>query len=388
MTADEQRQRLASIDLLRGIVVVVMALDHCRDFFSPFPFAPEDLSQASPALFLTRWVTHFCAPVFVLLAGLGTGLAEAKAGDKRGLSAFLFQRGVWLIVLEFTLSNIAWLSYWNGYGFVQVLWALGWSMILLAGLVHLPRPALWVGSLTLLVGHHLLDGIQARELEAPLSYVWGVLHQPMWVPMGGSFGFSIIYPLLPWPAIMVLGYLMAPVFGRPPEARRRLLIRVGLLTTAAFVVLRMVNVYGDPSPWQVQERGALFTGLSFLNTTKYPVSLLFTLMTIGPAVLALPWLERWRGRFADFFLTFGRVPLFFYLLHFFAIHLMAAIYSQVRYGATGWWVFGPNRWPEGYTPNLVVTYLGWFAVLALFVPLCRWFGAVKSRRREWWIRFL
>lgn len=388
MPNESRRQRLDSVDLLRGLVIAIMALDHVRDFFAPFPHAPEDLSQASAALFLTRWITHFCAPVFVLLAGLGTGLAEARKGDKRGLSAFLLKRGLWLIVLELTLSNIAWLSYWNGYGFVQVLWVLGWSMIMLAGLIHLPRRAVWTGSIVLLVGHHLLDGISARELEAPFSYLFGLLHQPMWVPMGGSFGFSIIYPLLPWPAIMAIGYLLAPVFGREAHARRRSLFRIGLLATGLFVALRLLNVYGDPSPWQVNDRGVAFTLLSFLNTTKYPVSLLFALMTLGPALLLLPALERWRGRVAEVFLTFGRVPLFFYVLHFYVIHLMAATYSQLRYGTVGWWVFPPSRWPEGYTPNLAVAYIVWLLVVLLFIPLCRWFAGVKARRRDWWLRYL
>lgn len=388
MSDGRSTDRLDSIDLLRGVVIVLMALDHARDFFSPFPYSPEDLSQASAALFWTRWVTHVCAPVFVLLAGLGAGLSALRRGSTEGLSAFLLSRGLWLIVLELTLSNLAWLSYFQGYGFVQVLWVLGWSMIMLAGLIHLPRPLLLIGSLLLIVGHHLLDGIAAREMAAPWSYLWGLLHEQMWIPMGGSFGFSVIYPLLPWPAVMALGYWMAPVLARSEADRRRQLTQWGLALTGAFVVLRLINVYGDPSPWQANERGPLFTVLSVLNTTKYPPSLLFLLMTLGPALILLPWLERWRGRAAEALLTFGRVPLFFYLPHFYLLHAMAALYSQLRYGAIEWWIRSPQSWPEAYVPDLGLTYLAWIVAVLLMLPACRWFAGVKSRRRDWWLRYL
>ncbi len=387
-TESPERHRLQSIDLMRGGVIVLMALDHARDFFSPFPYAPEDLTQASAGLFLTRWITHFCAPIFVILAGVGAGLSEVKIGGKRRLSLFLLTRGIWLIVLELSIVNIAWLSYWNGYGFVQVLWALGWSMILLAGLIHLPRTLQWFFAGAMIAGHNLLDGISASSFEAPFDVLWGLFHQQMWVPMGNAFGFSIVYPLIPWPAIMLFGYLIAPLFTLAEGERRRRLRWLGLALIGGFFVLRLLNLYGDPKPWQVSDRGALFTLLSVLDTTKYPVSLLFVAMTLGPALLMLGSLERVRGRLAGMILVFGRVPLFFYLIHFFVAHGMAILYSQARFGASGWWILRPSRWPPGYEPNLGVTYLAWLCLLLMLFPLCRWFEGVKARRSEWWLRYL
>ncbi len=397
-TPKSRNHRIDSLDLLRGLVIVIMALDHVRDFFGPFPFQPEQLDQAPPMLFLTRWITHFCAPVFVLLAGTGSYLY----GQRQGLPAlrrFLVTRGFWLIFLELTWMNLSWWSYPMGWGFVQVIWILGWSMVLLAGLVWLLEKGLderWLltASLLLVAGHNLLDGIRAQELARPLAYLWALLHQQAWLGVGDGFGFMVVYPLLPWPAVMALGYLLGRWFTAPAagglgagERQRRLLV-LGIGSTVAFVLLRAWNLYGDPSPWIADDRGPLFTLLSFLNTTKYPPSLLFLLMTLGPALWLLPHLEAFRGKTAQFLLVFGRVPLFFYLIHFVVIHLLAVGYSQLRYGEVYWWQQAPQNWPESYRPSLLLVYGVWLLVVALHYPLCKWFAGVKRRRRESWIRYL
>ena len=300
--------------MLRGFVIVLMILDHVRDFFGPHRFSPTDLARTSVPLFLTRWVTHLCAPIFVLLAGLGTALYEARGRTKAQVSRLLWTRGLWLIFLELAVVNLSWTAQWNGFMFVQVIWVLGLSMILMAGIIHLPRWAIWTFALTMILGHNLLDGIPAAPNDA-VGFLWALLHQTYFLPFGPSFGLAVVYPLLPWPGVMALGYLMGPVFEMEAVDRRRWLLRLGGGATLAFVLLRLLNGYGDPSPWQYQERGLGFTILSFLNTTKYPASLSFLLMTLGPGMLLLVAFEHWHGRLAWAMEIFGKVPLFLYVVH-------------------------------------------------------------------------
>ncbi len=381
-------RRIDSVDLLRGLVIVLMALDHVRDFFAPFGFQPENLERASPALFLTRWVTHFCAPVFVLLAGLGAALYRARGRSRREVAFFLATRGAWLVLLELTVINLSWLHFiYGGYVFIQVIWVLGISMLVLAALVWLPRWAIAAFGLALVAGHNLLDRIEAADF-GDLGLAWALLHEQFWQPLGDSFGLVVVYPLLPWPGVMALGYALGGVFGLPAAERRRWLARIGLAATAAFVVLRAVDLYGDPRPWAEQARGAVYTALSFLNTTKYPASLLFLLMTLGPAIALLPLLERWRGRLGRALVTFGRVPLFFYLIHVPAIHLLAAVWSWARYGAAGWWFSRPEGWPQGYTPDLVTAWVVWLLVTAALYPLCARFAEHKRRSSSRLLRYL
>lgn len=380
------RERIDSIDLLRGVVIVLMGLDHVRNFFGPTPFAPEDLTQASAALFLTRWVTHFCAPVFVFLAGLGAGLYRLRGNRSRAETArFLWTRGLFLIALELTVINASWLSYWSGYMFIQVIWVIGASMIALAGLLYLPRFAILVFSLAMIVGHNLFDPIEPGAL-GEIGWLWGVLHEQHWIPLSNGFGMLVIYPLVPWIAVMSLGYLFAPLYQLSASERRRRLLTWGAVLTALFVATRALNLYGDPSPWEVSERGGLFTALSFLNATKYPASLDFLLMTLGPALLALPYLEQLRGRLARTLIVFGRVPLFFYVIHLPFIHALALIYSKVTYGIIGpeagvswigWFLQGPQAAPPGYEQNLWLIWGVWIAVsVALYWP-CKWYAALK-----------
>ncbi len=381
-------KRIDSIDLLRGLVIVLMGLDHVRDFFAPSAVRPEDLSQASVALFLTRWVTHFCAPVFVFLAGLGAALYEASGRGRAATARFLLTRGLFLVLLELAVVNTSWLSYWNGYMFVQVIWTIGWSMVALAGLLYLPRPAILVFSLGLIFGHNLLDAVDA-ELWAALGPTWAVLHLFKWIPLGDGFGLMVIYPLIPWIGVMSFGYLFGRFYELPAETRKQRLFAWGLLLTAIFVVGRAINGYGDPSPWQANPRGPVFTFLSFLNTTKYPASLDFVLMTLGPALFVLPLLEARRGWVARALVTFGRVPLFFYLVHIPFIHLCAMVYSRLRYGQIGsdggwigWYLQGPQAAPPGYEQNLWLVWGVWVAItVALYWP-CRRFATVKRERRH------
>lgn len=383
------RERIDSIDLLRGAVIVLMGLDHVRDFFGPTPFTPEDLSQASAALFLTRWVTHFCAPVFVFLAGLGAALYQSRRPGDRSraeTARFLWTRGLFLVVLELTVINASWLSFWNGYMFIQVIWVIGISMIALAGLLYLPRIAILVFSLAMMAAHNLLDGITPAAFGS-LYWLWSMLHVRNWIPFGEGFGMIVIYPLVPWIGVMSLGYLFGPVFTLAAEERRRRLPTWGTVLTLLFLALRAVDVYGDPSAWQVNERGALFTALSFLNTTKYPASLDFLLMTLGPAFLVLPVLETARGRLARALIVYGRVPLFFYVIHIPFIHILALAFSKLRYGFIappeaavpwiGWFLQGSQAAPPGYEQNLWLVWGVWIAVtVALYWP-CRRYAVYK-----------
>ncbi len=385
MATQAVTRRIDSIDLLRGLVIVLMGLDHVRDFFSPYPFQPENLDEASAALFLTRWVTHFCAPVFLLLAGVGAWLWQAKGRSREELVRFLVTRGLWLILLEVTVVNLGWLHFiYGGYVFIQVIWAIGCSMIFLALLLRLPRWAIAAIGLAMVAGHNLFDGISAAQF-GDWGLAWAILHQQFWQPLGDSFGLVVVYPLVPWLGVMALGYALGPLFHLERAERRRVLGRIGLGATAAFVILRLVNGYGDPSPWEVGTRGTLYTGLSFLNTTKYPASLLFLLMTLGPAIWLLPRLEEVAARgggLSRALVIFGRVPLFFYLIHVPVIHVVAAIYWQLRFGVVGAWAQGARSWPEGYVPDIRLAWVLWILVTIALYPPCRWFAGLKRRRRS------
>ena len=315
-------QRIDSVDLLRGIVMVIMVLDHTRDFFhrGVWLFDPTDPARTDPLLFFTRWVTHFCAPTFVLLAGLGVALQRRRGATRGELSRFLWTRGLWLVLLEVTVVRFGFafnLDY-PDLGVLQVIWVLGVSMIAMAALIHLPTAALAVFGVSMVVLHNTLDGITVPlapgAAPTSLQELWMVLHQPGPITIFDAPVF-VLYPLIPWVGLMAAGYALGGVYGWEGERRRRFLVRLGVAMIVAFVALRALNVYGDPVPWSVQGRGAVYTALSFLNVTKYPPSLAFLLVTLGPALVALAWLEHvGRGRVVEALRVFGRVPLFFYLL--------------------------------------------------------------------------
>lgn len=401
-TLPPARIRVDAVDLLRGLVMVLMLLDHTRDFIhrDALLFDPANLDRTTPALFLTRWITHFCAPIFVFLAGTGAYLQLSRGKTKAELSRFLWTRGLWLVVLELTVVRCAVafnFDFARFPGFLQVIWAIGVSMIILAALIHLPLRAVAAVGIGIVALHNLADGVVVQGWQGPgsrapgaLEAIWMVLHQPGFIVVAG-LPVLVLYPLLPWIGVMAAGYAFGAVYGWAPERRRRFLARLGLAMIAAFVAIRALNVYGDPAPWSAREDGVL-TVLSFLNVTKYPPSLLFALMTLGAAVLALAWFERGeRGPIGRALVTYGRVPLFFYVLQWIVAHLFAIVFSLLAgKGIAHLFVFPGTLQPPpanvGF--DLGATYLAWILGIALTYPLCRWFAGVKRRRTEWWMSYL
>lgn len=407
------RTRLDSIDLVRGIVMVIMMLDHTRDFLhnANSQFDPTDLSRTNVWLFFTRWITHYCAPVFVFLAGTGTYLQLARGKSKGELSRFLLTRGLWLILLEFTVVRFGVFFSFDPklLGFMQVIWAIGVSMIILAALIHLPLPVTGVFGVLMIALHNLLDKIPVHGWQGPGTAVpgvwvklWFILHQQGGYPIASFFPspvLIVVYPLIPWVGVMAAGYAFGSLYQMEPERRRRLLLIIGGFACALFVAIRFTNFYGDPSPWSGQ-KNAMFTVLSFLNTSKYPPSLLYLLMTLGPAIIALALFESKQpsagmpaakpGRLRSALVTFGRVPLFFYLLQWYTAHLIAVL-LHLSFGKPVKWLF---QTPFDWTPdprigfNLAVVYVSWLAGVLLLYPLCKWFAGVKARRKDWWLSYL
>jgi uncharacterized membrane protein len=368
--------RIVSVDVLRGLVMALMALDHTRDFFGSGGFNPRDVAE--PALFLTRWITHICAPTFIFLAGLSAFLygRTRSAGE---LSRFLITRGIWLILIDFTLIKFGWRFEFDFYRLgAGVIFAIGASMIVLAALVWLPRWVIATVALVMIAGHNLFDGLRAEHFGA-LSWAWHLLHERGQVPLGERANLYVIYPLIPWAGVMAAGYALGPVMQRAPEARQRLLFMLGAAITLGFVLLRATNLYGDPAPWLPQETW-LSTLLSFLNCEKYPPSLLYLMMTLGPALMLLAAFEHARGVFANVLGAFGQVPFFFYVVHIYLIHALAAV--------TGFAVTGALMSTPKIGLGLPGVYLVWLGVLVLLYPLCRWFAGLKQRRSEWWLSYL
>ncbi|OPY58059.1 MAG: hypothetical protein A4E57_04893 [Syntrophorhabdaceae bacterium PtaU1.Bin034] len=395
--------RIEAIDMVRGLAVMVMLLDHTRLFFhnASLHIDPTDLSRTSAALFLTRWITHPVAPIFVFLAGTAAFLRTERGKTEHRLSRFLLTRGLWLVVLEFTIVRLGInfnFDYHRFFGSMQVIWVIGVSMMLLALLVRLPAAVVAAVGIVMIGAHNLLDGIHVASWKGPrsaapdlLDVIWLVLHQP------GAFilcpypcpRIFVLYPLIPWVGVMAAGFAFGAVYRLHAERRRRFLIWTGLALMSAFVVLRTFNIYGDPQPWQAQT-SSLFTIFSFLDVTKYPPSLLFLLMTLGPGLLILALFERVRpGKWGTVLSTFGKVPLFFYLLQFFVAHGLAVLAGFVA-GQPIAYQFAPYRKaPPGVGFDLWVVYLFWVVGLVMLYPVCRWFAALKKRRRrDWWLSYL
>lgn len=390
--------RIQSVDALRGAIMMLMAIDHIRDFVarSAQQFLPTDLSRTTVPIFLTRWITHFCAPVFMLTAGLGAYLWMARGHHSKGeLSRLLISRGIWLIVLEVTVLRLimfSQISFTADPVLLIILWAIGISMIALAALIYLPVPALVGISIAIVALHNLLENVPAARF-GPAAWLWNILYQR------GVFAFDGIrfrpaYPVLPWIGVMAGGYCLGTVFAWETGRRRRFLVRSGLALAAAFVVIRGINLYGDPFPWSHQT-SPVFTVLSFLNVTKYPPSLDFLLMTLGPALLALAWLERFHLHFTNPLIVFGRVPFFYYAAHLLLAHLISIAMNYARYGAHSFLLIAPpsmggpdNRFPAGYGFPLWTVYAVWVGVLLLLYPACLWFARLKQRRHDWWLTYL
>jgi uncharacterized membrane protein len=386
------RSRIESVDVVRGIVIVLMALDHTRDFFGDLAADPTALAATTPALFFTRWITHFCAPAFFLLTGTGACLALGKM-SKAELSRYLITRGIWLIVLELVVMRFA-LQFNIDYQvtIITVLWALGWAMIALAGLIWLPIPAIAAIGIAMVAGHNLLDGIPAASFGA-WAPLWTVLHAPGILFNNGRFLVVITYVLIPWIGVTALGFCLGRLFQGDAARRKTWLLWLGIGLTASFLILRLANVYGDPLAWTAQ-RSPLWTSISFLNVTKYPPSLLFLLMTLGPALLLLRAFENGVPKILQPALVIGKIPLFFFMLHFFLIHLLAVLASGLRYGEIGEMFRSPDlahfpfSQPPGWGAPLPIIYAVWIAVVLILYPLCRWYAQVKQRNKARWLSYL
>ena len=382
------RARIEAVDVVRGVIMIIMALDHTRDFFGIPGQNPTDLATASHALFLTRWITFFCAPVFFLLTGTGAYLSLRRKSPGE-LSRFLLTRGLWLIFLELVVLRC--LGYQFNFDYrvtmLLVLWALGWAMITLSALVRLPAFAVTAIGAVMIVGHNLFDSLKWAN---PL---WSILHSPGFVVNTPSHIVFAAYPLIPWVGVTAVGYGLGQIYGWDAGRRRAFLLRLGLALTLAFLVIRGINIYGDPSHW-MRQKTAVFTVLSFLNATKYPPSLLFLLMTLGPAMIFLCAVDRGTPRMLRPALVIGKVPLFYYMLHFPLIHLLAVITCYVLYGSAHWMFESPDLGhypfsaPPGWGYSLPVVYLVWALVVVTMYPLCRWFAALKQRRSDTWLSYI
>ena len=402
-----EKPRISSIDLVRGIVMVIMALDHVRDFFhvSAFVFDPSDPARASTALFFTRWITHFCAPTFVLLTGTSIRLSLQRK-SKKELSRFLWTRGLWLVFLEFTVVRFSF--FFNLYydvTVIQVIYAIGVSMIIMAALIQLKERVLLISGIVIIAGHNLLDYFPVSPGH-PLFAVCTLVYQggPLQIAPGKMF--FVGYPFLPWLGIMLVGYSMGQWYHREfdPVRRQKLLMTVGIAATLVFLIARAINGYGDPAPWEVQ-KNPLHTFLSFMNCTKYPVSLMYTLMTLGPVLVLLSWIEKVSLRRWKPIEVFGRVPMFYYIIHFYLIHILAiATYLIVRHKTFadlnfhfltgGSFLAGPatpgyfGGVPIGAGYGLPWVYLVWMVVILIMYPLCKKYNAYKSSHSQWWLSYL
>jgi uncharacterized membrane protein len=386
--------RIQSVDLVRGAVMIIMALDHIREFFNAqaFVFNPEDLSRTSAVFFFTRWITHFCAPVFVFFAGVSVYLASAKRPDRAAVSSHLIARGLWLIFLEFTVLELAWtFNFRYEAVFIQVIWAIGWAMILLAALIWLPRRLVAVLALAVIALHNTLDRIMPGRFGS-YGWIWNLLHVPGAAPVGHTTVY-MLYPLIPWIAVLAAGWCFGPVLRiEDGKRRRRILVRLGAGLTAGFIALRFANLYGDPRPWTAHS-STIITLMDFLRVNKYPPSLDFLLMTLGPAILILGLIDGIRVSENNPLRVFGRVPMFYYIAHIYTLHAVAVLFAQLRYGRSAFYFHFPglNRppdWPNGYGYSLAETYLVWLGIVTLLYFPCRWWMHVKQRKWSWWLSYL
>lgn len=381
--------RLDMVDALRGLVIALMVLDHVRDYFhwQAFVFSPTDLAKTTPLLFATRWVTHLCAPSFVLLAGVSIFLQQAGGAYPRpAQSRFLLGRGLWLIVLELTVIVFGFNFVWP-FLFLQVIWAIGVGMVAMAALIWLPRTAVLALGIVIIAGHGLLAGFDPSRWGA-LAPLWTLAMRPGAVP--GLEGF-VAYPALPWVGILCLGYGLGPLFLFDAPRRRRVVAALALAMLAAFAILRAGTGFGDPSAWQ-RQADPLFDAMAFVNVSKYPPSLLYALVTLGVSLLAMLALEHCAGWLRRVLLAFGRTPLFTYLLHIYLVHGLAllvgvasGIPAAVFVGILG----NAGRIAEsGWGVSLPAVFGLWLGVLAALYPLSRWFAGVKARRRDRWLSYL
>jgi uncharacterized membrane protein len=385
--------RVESIDLLRGLIMIIMALDHVRDYFhyGALVYDPTDLTRTSTAVFFTRWITHFCAPVFMLLSGTSAFLVGQRKG-KKALAKFLLTRGLWLILLEFTIIKFGW-SFNISYSSLAliVIWALGISMIALAALIYLPIPWILGIGLLMVFGHNWLDTLPIPD-HVVNTLGWRILHQPGFFPVG-DVNLFIAYPVIPWIGVMALGYCLGKLYQKdfPAAKRKKWLINMGLAAIVLFIVLRYTNTYGNPFDW-TQQKTAWFTVLSFLNLTKYPPSLLYLLMTLGPSLLFLAFTEKSRSWIAEKIKVIGRVPMFYYILHIYLLHFVAMFATYLTGHKPADMTFDSFIFLatnlQGYGFSLAVTYLVWFGLVVILYFMCKWYDRYKQTHHHWWLSYL
>ncbi|OGU72954.1 MAG: hypothetical protein A2V93_05445 [Ignavibacteria bacterium RBG_16_34_14] len=370
--------------------MVLMALDHVRDYFTNVQFNPLDLSQTTVQLFLTRWVTHFCAPVFVFLAGTGAFLSMGRGKSKHDVAKFLLSRGLWLVFLEFTLVRIGWtFSLVDTILVAQVIWVIGMSMVFLSFLIYLPFKALATFSIVIILTHNLFDGVTPEQFGS-FSWLWIVLHNFDQINLGSGYTLFMGYPLIPWIGVMAAGYCFGTLYNLETEKRKRILFWLGTGIIAGFVLLRLFDFYDDANKWTSQ-KNFIFTLLDFIDTTKYPPSLLFLLMTLGPSILFLFLLEKTKliTKSQSFFVVFGRVPLFYYLLHIPVIHLLAVLVANAT-GVNPGFMFGsyPFFWETDWGYSLFIIYLVWLVVVIGLYPLCHLYNNFKRKRKSKLLSYL
>ncbi len=385
------KNRIESLDLLKGLVMVIMALDHVRDYFnsSSFLFNPSDPTQSTLPIFLTRFITHFCAPTFCFLAGVSAFMV-GKRKSKKELSQFLIKRGLWLVLIELTVVTFAWqfdfLFRING---TAVIAMLGICMIILAGLIYLPRNILLGFSCVIIFGHNLLDPMVMKN-----NFIWASIHQQDVIIYPNGFKFYIDYPIIPWFAVMALGYCFGAFYDHSFDGikRKSIFNTIGISAIILFFILRAINMYGDKIHWTNFESMAM-TFMSFFQITKYPPSLLYLLITLGPMFLFLSNSESLKGKVVSFFSTFGRVPFFYYIIHLYLIHILAAIFAKLS--GFGWLLLVLPDWIlelktlNGYGYSLTVTYMVWISVIIMTYPLCQWYDRYKMAHPDkWWLSYL
>jgi len=439
MDKENLKRRIFSVDLLRGIVMMIMLLDHTREFVhaGALQSDPADPATTTVPVFFTRWITHFCAPVFVFISGLSIYLQKMNGKPNGKLSRFLWTRGLWLILLEFTVVRfgIVFNLDYSFFGMAQVIWVIGISMIIMAAMIYLPVKFVGFVGVSMIVLHNLLDGFQippniafAGQPPPDLGQsLWIFLHQVGVVPIfGGSSQVFFAYPLIPWIGVMMAGYALGTIYHLEPERRRKILLYLGMTATVLFVGLRFANVYGDPVQWSTRsafldQAGArassvegsaaeqspdpesrrtppvptgTFTLLSFLNTNKYPPSLLFLLMTLGPGLIVLALTDRIDGSaiWQQICITYGRVPMFYYILQWFTAHGLGVLLGylagvDISYLFAALFEMGQKA-PPGHGFSLGVTYLAWIGGLIILYPLCLWWGNLKQRNKHWALSYL
>ncbi len=387
-----QTKRVRSVDLLRGLVMIIMALDHTRDFFhhSAFTETPLDPATTTPVLYFTRWITHFCAPTFVFLSGASAWFQSLRK-TKKELSLFLVKRGIWLVLLEITVISFVFSFdfHFNLIG-LQVIWAIGISMIILGLLTWLPFPVILIVGLLIVAGHNGLDFYEAKNANS-LSLLYHMMHRLNLFEFG-NFHLLVFYPFLPWTGLMLMGYCFGKVLtSTEGEQQKKILLWMGAGIIAVFIGLRLLDVYGDPDVLTATTK-PLDSMYSFLDTNKYPPSLLYMCMTIGPSILFIAFFQNAGGRIARIISVYGRVPFFYYVLHFILIHLSSMVYFVARGhsfkdGLVGD-VMVPNFIKPGEGTSLLAVYLIWIAIVAVLYPLCKWYDHYKqSHREKWWLSY-